>query len=217
MQNINEFFEDLEIYRTPAQMRVYFEMKRAEIIDNKDYVKLARLKKGRYKEFLEEFYPLYLFSQTKYVSSDTEIRLVVGNQSYDGLIKLPSGHIHKIEITEYIEGHKENKDAKKLNERGYSEMSIGDTRDLQTKADDYMEKVIENANKKAQKDYQGVSIIILINTQLYLDIWDLNTDEFIVKLMDRLRELHFNSEAVYLLVRNNDTIEEIDDNIYKVI
>ncbi|MDQ0887957.1 hypothetical protein QFZ81_003045 [Paenibacillus sp. V4I9] len=217
MQNSNEFFEDLEIYRNPAQMRVYFEMKRTEIIDNKEYVKLARLKKGRYKEFLEEFYPLYLFSQTKYVSSDSEIRLVVGNQRYDGLLKLPSGHIQKIEITEYIDGHKENMDAKKINERGYSEMRIGDTRDLKTKANDYMEKVIENANRKAQKDYQGTSIIILINSLLHLDIWELKTDEFIVRLLSRLRELQFNSDAVYLLVRNSDPVEDINNNIYKVI
>jgi hypothetical protein len=217
MQNLIEFFKDLEIYRTPAQMKDYFEMKLLEITDNKEYVELARLKRGRYKEFLEELYPLYLFSQTKYVSSDSEIRLVVGNQSYDGLLKLPNGHIQKIEITEYIEGHKERKDAEKINEHGYSEMRIGDTRDLQTKADDYMEKVIANAYKKAQKDYLGVSIIILINTLLYLDIWQLNTVEFIDRLLSRLRELQFNSDAVYLLVRNSDPVEDINKNIYKVI
>ncbi|GGA18058.1 hypothetical protein GCM10008018_72620 [Paenibacillus marchantiophytorum] len=87
--NSKEFFKDLDEFRTPQQMRTYFENKKTEITSNKVLNDLARLKTGRYKEFLEEFYPLYLFSQSKYVPENALVRILLGNQSFDAIVKFP--------------------------------------------------------------------------------------------------------------------------------
>jgi hypothetical protein len=215
--NSNDFFDDLDIFRSPQQMRSYFELKRTEILANKEYNDLARKKTGKYKTFLEEFYPLFLFSQSKYVPTDASVRVVLGNQSFDAVIKYASGEIKKYEITEYIYGQLDHEDAVLLNKRGYSKMRIGDTRDLETKAKDYLEEVISNANNKALKNYKEVSLIIVIDTFFHLDIWELNTNEFIRNVIERIRVLPFNTEEVFLLVRNNDPVELVNNNIYRII
>ncbi|NBD25411.1 hypothetical protein [Paenibacillus glycinis] len=219
MENINssDYFHDLDLFRTPSEMQSYFESKREEIISNKELNDLARLKTGRYKIFLEEFYLLYLFSRSKLVPIDAKVRVVIGNQSYDAIVQYSTGEIKRYEITEFIYGKSEYEDAVLINERGYSKMRIGDTRDLETKAMEYLEEVIRNANKKAIKNYERVSIIIVMNTHIHLDIWNLNTELFIRKAIDRIRQLPFNCNEVLLLIRNNDPIELIDSNIYKVL
>lgn len=218
-ENINskEFFKDLDEFRTPQQMRAYFENKKTEILSNKVLNDLARLKKGRYKEFLEEFYPLYLFSQSQYVPEDALVRIVLGNQSFDAIVKLSSGSEKKYEITDFIYGQDEREDAIFINQRGYSKMRIGDTRDLESKAYDYLEEVILNAKNKAQKNYKEVAIIILLDVFYYLEIWKLDTKRFIDIAIKRIRELPFNTDEVYLIVRNSDPVELIDENIYRVI
>jgi hypothetical protein len=216
MKKSDVFFNDLQAYRTPSQMKTYFESKYEEIISDQDYNKLARLKTGMYKNFLEEFYPLLCFSQSKYVPLDSEIRVVIGNQGYDGVIKFANSELKKIEVTEYIDGKTEHEDALLINQRGYSKIRISDTKDLGLKAEIYMDGIVANAYKKAIKNYEGVTLIIVVNTFIHLDIWNLDTKCFIEKTINRLREIPFNTDEVYLLVRNSDPIEMIDQNLYKV-
>lgn len=215
--NSKEFFKDLDEFRTPQQMKTYFENKKTEITSNKVLNDLARLKTGRYKEFLEEFYPLYLFSQSKYVPEDALVRILLGNQSFDAIVKFASGSEKKYEITDFIYGQDESEDAILINQRGYSKMRIGDTRDLESKAYDYLEEVILNAKNKAQKNYKEVAIIILLDVFYYLEIWNLDTKQFIDTAIERIRELPFNTDEVYIMVRNSDPVMLIDENIYRVI
>lgn len=215
--NSKEFFKDLDEFRTPQKMKTYFENKKTEITSNKALNDLARLKTGRYKEFLEEFYPLYLFSQSKYVPEDALVRILLGNQSFDAFVKFASGSEKKYEITDFIYGQDESEDAILINQRWYSKMRIGDTRDLESKAYDYLEEVILNAKNKAQKNYKEVAIIFLLDVFYYLEIWNLDTKQFINTAIERIRELPFNTDEVYILVRNSDPIELIDENIYRVI
>ncbi|MCZ2845226.1 MAG: hypothetical protein O2U61_01810 [Candidatus Bathyarchaeota archaeon] len=211
------FFKDLDEFRTPQQMKTYFENKRAKILANKVLNDLARLKTGKYKEFLEEFYPLYLLSQSKLVPDNAQVRIVLGNQCFDVIVRFVSGAEKKYEITGFIYGQDEREDAILINQRGYSKIRIGDTRDLESKAYDYLEEVIFNAKKKAQKNYKGVAIIILLDVFYYLEIWNLDTKQFIDKAIERIKELPFNTNEVYIMVRNSDPVELIDKNIYRVI
>ncbi|MBB6452767.1 hypothetical protein HNQ94_001213 [Salirhabdus euzebyi] len=217
MINSNEFFKDLDEFRTPQQMRAYFEGKKAKIISNKALNDLARLKIGKYKEFLEEFYPIYLFSQSKYVPDNAQVRIVLGNQSYDVIVKYDSGLEKKYEITGFIYGQDEREDAKLINQRGYSKIRMYDTKDLELKAYNYLEEVILNAKKKAHMNYNGVAIIILLDVYYYLEIWNLDMKRFIDNAIERIRELPFSSNEVYIMVRNSDPVYLIDKNIYRVI
>lgn len=216
MKNSETFFEDLEKYRTPSEMKSYFELKKDQIIKDKEYNDLARLKTGRFKVFLEEFYPLFCFSQSNYVPKNSELKVVIGNQGYDGLIKIITDEVRRVEITEYIDGKEEFEDAKKINERGYSRMIVTDTSDLATKAENYLEKVINNASKKANKNYKGVTLIIVINTFIHINIWELDNKAFINNAICRIKLLPFNADEVFLLVKNGDQLDKIDNNIYKI-
>jgi hypothetical protein len=217
MINSKEFFMDLDEFRTPRQMKSYFEGKKAKILSNKTLNDLARLKVGKYKEFLEEFYPLYLFSQSKYVPDNAQVRIVLGNQSYDVIVKFDSGLEKKFEITNFIYGKEEREDAELIIQRGYSKIRMDDTRDLELKAYKYLEEVVLNAKKKAHKNYKDVAIIILLDVFYYLEIWNLDIERFIDRAIERIKELPFSSNEVYIMVRNSDHVDLIDKNIYRVI
>ncbi|MFB9324539.1 hypothetical protein ACFFSY_01120 [Paenibacillus aurantiacus] len=174
MKIVKDLLSDLEEFRTPVQMKDYFETKRTEILAHKELNDLARLKKDTFKNFLEAFYPLYLYSQSSYVPADAKVKVVIGNQGFDSIVMLSSGEQYKVEITEYIDGKAENDDAKLINERGYGGMKIGDTRDLENKALDYLDLVIQKARRKARKNYQGMTLIIVINTFEILDLKKFN-------------------------------------------
>ncbi|GGA18069.1 hypothetical protein GCM10008018_72630 [Paenibacillus marchantiophytorum] len=92
-------------------------------------------------------------------------------------------------------------------------MRIGDKRDLESKAYDYLEEVILNAKNKAKKHYHGVAIIILLDVFYYLEIWNLDTKRFIETAFERIRVLPFDTNEVYIMVRNSDPVELINDNI----
>ncbi|MCJ7986173.1 hypothetical protein MUB16_22900 [Priestia sp. OVL9] len=55
MKKMDELFKDLDVYRTQEEMKQYFEHTQQMIHQNREYIKLARLKKGRFKKFLKSF------------------------------------------------------------------------------------------------------------------------------------------------------------------
>ncbi|MBO8168168.1 MAG: hypothetical protein H0Z35_03150 [Thermoanaerobacteraceae bacterium] len=203
-------------FRTPSQMKDYFESKKEAIVADENLTKLVRLKKGIARKFLAEFYPLYCFSQSCYCPDDAMMRVVIGNQGYDAIIRFANGDEKKLEFTEYIYGQEEYQDAIKLNERGYGVIRCGDIRDLDQKCDDYLSKVVSNAKNKSQKDYLGVTLIFIISTFEILDFWGRDSKSFIERLIGELRQLQFKANEVYLLVKNTDPVDFIDNNIYKV-
>ncbi|MEH7115760.1 hypothetical protein V7124_25880, partial [Neobacillus niacini] len=61
----------------------------------------------------------------------------------------------------------------------------------------------------ANKNYQGVAIIILLDVFYYLEIWNLDTKKFIDKAIERIRELPFNTNEVYIMVKNSNPVDLI--------
>lgn len=55
------------------------------------------------------------------------------------------------------------------------------------------------------------------NAESLEEIWNLDTKQFIDTAIERIRELPFNTDEVYIMVRNSDPVELIADNIYRVI
>ncbi|MEH7504930.1 hypothetical protein V7152_23460 [Neobacillus drentensis] len=216
MKNINHLFTDLEEYRTPFKMKKYFEEKKQIINRNNDYKKLARLKKGRIKEFLEEFYPLYLFSQSKYCNEYSKCKIILGNQGYDGSIIQQDGRERRIEITSYTDGKWEFEDAKRVNSRGFGDVRFKDYNSLDDRTPDYFNKIVENIKKKSQKNYSGVSILFIVNTFDYFEVYDNDSQPFIDKLIKEILNIEFMADEIYLLALNEQGVSEINQNVYLI-
>lgn len=216
MKSGDDLFRDLDKFRTPGEMKKYFNNKKQIINNDMKYTKLARLKKGRFKEFFEEFYPLYCFSQTKYYDDNAKCKIVIGNQNYDAVIKMPNGTEKKIEITSRIDGKWEYKNAQKLNQQSIGNFRFNDSFSLGERALNYLDKIIVNANRKSLKNYNGVSLLFVVDTYDYFEVFNNSSKQFILTLKDRMSNIEFVAEEVYLLILNNKDIEQINNNIYLI-
>lgn len=218
MSNIDskdDLFTDLEEYRTAQEMRLYFEEKMKIINENEEFRKIARLKKGKVKKFMEEFYPLCLFSQSRFIGENAKCKIVLGNQGYDVSI-IEDGTEKNLEITSYIDGKWEFDDAIRLNERGYGDIRFNDYKSLNDRALEYLEKVLKNIRKKSMKDYSGVSLLFVVDTFDYFEVYNNDSQPFIDKLINEIKIIEFKAEEVFLIFLKENTLNQIDQNIYLI-
>ncbi|TYS51341.1 hypothetical protein FZD51_03760 [Bacillus infantis] len=195
-------------------MKQYFEMKKHIINSDEEFIHLARLKKGRFKEFLEEFYPLYCFSQSRFCDGNSQLSIIIGNQEFDGSLIQPDGKEKRIEISSYIDGAWQFKDAQRINQRGYGEIRFGDTNDLESRALEYLEKIIVNIKKKSKKNYTGTTMLFVVDTTDYFEAFYNSSTSFIERLKQEVRKIDFLADEIYLLVLNDQDISQINQNIF---
>lgn len=212
--NINDIFIDLEVYRNPFEMKKYFESIYEITYQNEKLKELARMKRGLYKQFLEEFYPLYLFSQSSYCDEHSRMKIIVGNQNYDAVFINPDGSEEKFEFTSYIDGEWEFQDAKRLNERGYGDIKVHDSIDLANRDQEYLSKIIGNVVKKSKKDYSHANIIFIVDTYYHFEIYNRDPSEFIKMLKEEIPRVNIKALRIFLLIKNNHKAFDIDKNLY---
>lgn len=212
--NSEHLFIDIEEYRTPEEMKDYFEFIYESSRSHAELMEQARLKKGNYKQFLEEFYPLYLYSQSLYCSKLSRMRIVLGNQQYDAIVNLSDGKEEKFEFTSYIDGELEFHDAKKLNERGFGGIRFNGPNSLEERDQEYIKKIKKNAIKKSTKDYSQVNLMFVVNTFDYFEVYGRDSNEFIGLLKDELLSIEFKARRLFLLILNNQNVTHIDKNLY---
>ncbi len=211
-----QLFHDLEKLRTPKEIEEYFHEIKSITNRSDELAKLARLKKGRYKEFLEEFYPLYCFSKSKYCKEASTMKIVVGNQGYDALIIFKDGSEEKYEITGYQDGEWDYLNAKQLNKSGIGIVTVAWTKNIAEKQKNYLFKVMENVKNKAEKDYKDINIIFVVDTFWYFEIFDQDSSTFIAELINVIGDVSLRAKNIFLLRLRNQGIEEIDNNVFAV-
>ena len=216
MKKADDLFYDLENFRTPSEMEEYFLNKRNIIDADKEYSDFARLKKGLFKKFIEEFYPLYCFSQSRYCKADSQMKIVLGNQGYDAIIQDSSGTENQYEITSYIDGKFEYEDAIRMNESGIGDIRFKDILDLDSRSLNYLSVVLKNYKKKSEKDYTGVNIIMIVNTFPYFEVYNNNSRAFVDLLIAKMSEINIKANKGYLMIFNDRDIKSINENIYEV-
>jgi hypothetical protein len=194
--------EELEKRRTPAELREYVSSTFDKIKSEPAEKKRARLKEGLYKEFIEELYPLDIFTSWKYPRYDIEVGLVIGSQGYDAVIYDSNGdEISHVEITWPIDGHRQKQQAQLLNDRGYGEAEISD--DPLVSAMEVMKRVYGVAVKKSVKDYSGLngaSLVILIDVYPHFYLDDPEHERELNSFITRLKSLNYQTENVYLVL-----------------
>lgn len=205
---------DLEKWRTPKELLDYFGEIRELINTNAEYKEMACLKKGVFKKVSEEFWPLCCFGQSKYCEENTMLRLVLGNQGFDAIMKEYNGQEKRLEFTQFIDGRTERTLAEKML-KGEMPFRFNDSKCLEERSFNYINDVMINAFHKSVKDYCGVDLIICVNTFDYFEVYNNSSKDFIELLITKLRELSFSADRVFLVVFNSG-IDQIDKNIHAV-
>ncbi|NQX66673.1 hypothetical protein HQN90_11095 [Paenibacillus alba] len=211
--DINDLFNELEILRTPFEMKDYFDRIIFLINEQPELLEQARLNKGKYKQFIEEFYPLYCFSQSKYCKHNSRLKIIIGNQPYDAIMHLEDGTEEKFELTNYIDGEWEFFNAKELNKSGIGKIRFNDTRNLVAREQEYLQKIMKNVEKKSKKDYSHANIIFVVNTSDYFEVYGRSSRSFVRRLKDELMNVKLNAKTIFLLVLNNQSIDSINENL----
>lgn len=211
-QIINELFSELEVPRTPQELHDYFYQIFDAVKNSDTLLDAARLKKGLFKKFLEEFYPLYCYSQSKYCEKDSKLNIILGNQGYDAISINIDGSKKLFEITSFIDGKKDYINAVKMNQDGFSFINH-----LSEEVhNNYKKKIENNLKKKSLKDYNGIILLLVIDTSLYFEVLNINSTDFIQKLIEDIRKIKFSFNEIFLLHEVGNTKYNIDKHFYKI-
>jgi len=211
-QAIIELFNDLEIARTPNEMNEYFYKIFDAVQKSKELKAAARLKKGLFKKFLEEFYPLFCYSQSKYCDKNCKMNIVLGNQGYDAVLLNSDNKNVFFEITSFIDGKKDYKNAEKMNKEGVSYTNYI-TECVHSK---YRNLILKNLEKKSLKNYNNVNLILVIDTTLYFEVIDEDSTDFINELIDDIKNIHLSFNEIFLLHEVGNSKYNIDKYFYKI-
>jgi len=209
---VDELFRDLEKPRIPREMHEYFYSVFNAVQNNKEVMADARLKKGSFKKFLEEFYPLYCYSQSRYCDVESKLNIILGNQGYDAVSVNPDGSETFFEITSFIEGEKQYKNAIELNIKGITSFNYLSDAVIE----EYRQGIIKNLEKKGLKDYTGINLILVVDTSLHFEVLDENSDDFIQNIIIMINQMNFSFKGIYLLHEVGNTKYNIDQHFHKI-
>jgi len=216
MKNADELFSDIEKFRTPFEMKEYFEYIYNAVHSDDDYWNLALVKTGLFKKFLEEYYPLYCFSQSRFCNQNTKLTIVLGNQGFDSIIIDTNNTEHRLEITSYIDGKKDFIDGKMLQERGYSDVKFSDHLSLDERSYNYLGRILQNLKNKSLKDYSGIDLLFVVSTFSYYEVYNLSSSKFVNNLIQEIKNINFKCNDIFLLILNGNEKSNINQNIYKI-
>lgn len=203
-------FDELEKWRTKQEMKDFYNEIIAKTELDEELKAKARIKDKTtlYKQLFEEYYPLMAFAELNYKNVDIECRYVgritqENNIKYDGEIKY-NGEIINIEITGPRDGENENIHMNQLNKSGSYDPEISD---LKSEFQRIKDQVIECAQKKANKNYEGVQLVICFTESYYCKIDP--TKSFSLKvineLIQELKKIQYSSKKVFFLIPSFDT------------
>ncbi len=211
--NIDEFFKDIETPRTVEEMDTYYQEIMNLVSGDPRLIKFARVRKGLFKEFYNEFIPLYRFVKSEYSDKGCRYNIVIGNQNYDGIIQRVGVVYKKVEISKYHDGHLRNKSAKELNSNGVTKVIVGD---VDKAVETYINNFLDCVREKKRKNYIDTDIIFVIDSdETWPYLFDYNKELLIKKIVQEVGKIFEGSTGVYLLVeKQGDTFSE--DKVIKI-
>jgi hypothetical protein len=193
--------EALQKPRNPNELWLYVRHVFEDTRANRDLVKVARLRKGLFRRFAQELYPLSIFCKWKYPDADVLCQLVLGNQGYDAEVHHPlANRTERIEITWPADGQKEYQDALLVNERGIGLVEVGD---FEEERQETVERILRIAKEKSLKDYshpEGSSLLILVDVYPYFFVENKDHRKQLSSLIKDLRKIDFRVGSVYVIL-----------------
>ena len=200
---------DLQRKRKIKNHLEFYDKTMKEIEKSFTKIKHARLRKGLYKYFFEEYVVLLEYVKLKYKNNENIYFRWIGKQqqgkeiNYDGEIFSNNELIEKIEITCPLISKNDYIEAKQLNEYGSTEVEIGSLNDALR---DVKDKIINMAERKNNKKTYDNTITLIVYMQDWkhfyddVDICDTTLDN----MMNELRSMNFKFKEMYLLCNINN-------------
>ena len=191
--------EDIEIWRTPKELRQFVTTKKLKVSKCKQERHRAMRKKGIYKVFVEEIIPLSLVCMKIY-PDNYKIFPKLGNQGYDAIVKDENGKIFEyVEITGPHVGRKAKNVAKLAVKNG---IALNTLRDYNSGSDliDMFSIIMNVCKKKAKKDYSNCSLVIDIDFSSPYEEEKPIYMQLLKELEKKILKMKFNIKKIYLLI-----------------
>lgn len=191
--------EDIEIGRTPKELRQFVTTKKLKVSNCKQERHRAMRKKGIYKVFVEEIIPLSLFC-IKIYPDNYKIFPKLGNQGYDAIVKDENGKIFEyVEITGPHVGRKAKNVAKLAVKNG---IALDTLRDYNSGSDliDMFSIIMDVCEKKSKKDYSNCSLVIDIDFSPPFEEEKTIYVQSLKELEKKILKMKINAKKIYLLI-----------------
>lgn len=187
--------EDLQIRRSPLELRHFAETVRNAVRMNPVEMRDGTLKKGLYKEFLDEILPLSYFAVIEY-PGDFSIQPVLGNQGFDVVVYNESGVVHEhLELTAPHDGAEASQDARQRAVQGKGKVIVEEPHGDFERITPF---VIATCKRKAEKDYSDAKLVVVVNVQPPLSGYEDSYEQRIHSLRDQVRQVQFKAAGVVL-------------------
>lgn len=196
---------DIEQLRSPSELKEFVLSIKSSVQENNHERHLGMLKKGWYKEFLDEIVPLSYFAVLMY-PENWKVQPVLGNQGFDAKVFNASGDvIDHIEVTLPHDGAFEANDARLTVKRNY-----GQFRTTGKPGEDFdalFPFVLETCRKKALKDYNDCTLVVAIAPMAPFRSFEEHKKNQINDLLHEMGQIEFKARKVFLLVMPNNLFE----------
>jgi hypothetical protein len=195
---------EMQQRRSPSALRDFVIGLKDSVRANEAERDRGILKKGLYKELLDEIVPLSLFALKVY-PKDYQIEPVLGNQGYDALVFDDRGtEVDRIEMTTPHDGMAAAEDARQVINQGYGQVEIGIPGD---DFDALFPHVLAVCQKKAEKDYSDCTLVVAIEPMPPFESFKGKYEDQITALTSQMAQISFKAKRVFLLVMPDKVIE----------
>lgn len=188
---------EMQRRRSPRALRQYVLVTKDAVSADIEERHRGILKKGLYKQFLDELVPLSCFALRAYPET-WEIQWVAGNQAFDALVFNENGReSDRIDITTPHDGETEARDARLVVSRGYGSIHIGTPGD---EVESLVPHMLRTCKEKAKKDYSDCTLVIAINPEPSFESTRTLRERQIRAIADRVAVVSFKAKRAFLVV-----------------
>lgn len=187
--------DELEICRTPNELREIIESMNSRIMVSEDEICKAREKKGVYRWYRDEIMPLADFA-CEFFDDNVKIKPISGNQGYDAEVFDKNNKlIHRVELCVPHDGKYDFKQAQKINSTGVGDQWWGSPG---YEVDQLRDVVVRAARNKSQNDYSDCLLAIIIKCHPITEEFRHKYLNVLDGLYEELSCFEYNAKEVYL-------------------
>lgn len=197
---------EIEQRRTSDQLRAFVKEVRERVESCPEELRRAQNGEGRYREFINEVWPLSQFAHLLY-PPETLFLPVLGNQGYDVEVFDEEGEpLDKIEIAKPHDGQANAENNRLLNERGFGHIRVCD---FGGQLDALKPWIASTAEDKALKDYSDCTLVLVALTDPPFDEELPTLEQQCVEFAHRLKQMAYRAKRAFLAVPSLDKCFEI--------
>ena len=189
--------EEVEVPRTSAELRAFVDHVRSVARADRTEFELGMLKRGYYKEFLNEVEPLCRFAEAAYPLT-YKVQPILGNQGYDAVVFDAQGNeVEKLEFANPHDGAAMAESARQVVARGYSDLQVIDHTEVLEELIPFFEAT---AKAKSLKDYGGITLVFSLAAPESLPGVEASFELQLVRICSIIAANRFRAKRVLLYV-----------------